>query len=124
MIKIAFIAQKNKTNQLIIEFLFTSFSCSIEFYDSSAIHNNFKELLLYEYDLAIIDLNTVSGNSIKATQMAKSFFKNTPLLTLHIYDDENLVASILNAGANGFLPISPTERQLKETVSLLVGGKV
>lgn len=122
MKKIAYIATENKTNLLIAEHLLSTYPFYIDFISSTVFENEFEKFDSSDYDLGIIDLNTLSGNALKNIEKARETFKDIPLLALHVYEKTNLIQPILSAGANGFLSISPTENQINSAITALLNG--
>lgn len=125
MIKIAYLGKRNETNGLIQETLENTFECDIRFYEPEIILNGNDTLSNLQSDLLILDLNTSSGfgSAPEKIQKISSILNEIPLLVLHIYEKPKLTRPILDAGANGFLSITPKEMELKEAVEALLRGE-
>ncbi|SRR5260221_1834838 len=73
-------------------------------------------------DVVITDIEMPVMNGIEATSVLKKNLPNTAVIALTMYCDEDLLADMLEAGANGYLLKKTTKQELKEAVKTVYEG--
>lgn len=103
-----------------------SFECNVVNYDPSDLKNDNDFKIIDKADLVIIDLNTTLdlGNAPDYISQLKKQINDVPLLVMHIYEEKKLTKPILEAGANGYLPITPSETEITLAIKALLAGKI
>jgi len=74
-------------------------------------------------DVAIIDIAMPKMDGIEATRRIKTLYPGTSVLILTAYDDDQLVFSLLEAGAAGYLLKSVRGRELIDAVHAVYAGE-
>jgi len=74
-------------------------------------------------DVAIIDINMPQVDGIEATRQIKKLYPSIAILILTVYDDEQFVFSLLEAGAAGYLLKSARGRELIDAVRSVYRGE-
>ncbi len=125
MLEIVYIAELNQTNGLIEEMLNANFDVDITFHKPRQVlvRKNFPENP--SLDLVIYDLNTSFGlgTAPENIQQLNRLFSSCPLLVIHPYDEKKFIQPLIEAGANGIIPLTPTEEELTRTITELLDGK-
>jgi DNA-binding NarL/FixJ family response regulator len=76
-------------------------------------------------DVAILDINMPRLNGIEVTRRVKSISPQTAILILTIYDNDQYIFSLLEAGAAGYLlKEAPTAELIKAVRSIYAGEPV
>jgi DNA-binding NarL/FixJ family response regulator len=75
-----------------------------------------------EPDVVLLDMRLPGMNGIEVTRAVTSKHKETRLLLLSAYDDEEYVAEALNAGASGYLLKTTPGAKLVEAVRAVHSG--
>ncbi|WP_221930269.1 hypothetical protein [Gracilimonas mengyeensis] len=75
-------------------------------------------------DLVFVDINTSTGlgNAPQKVARLKKIFPNTPIVVMHGYTHARFTESLVKAGANGILSITPSEEKLREAVTQVMDG--
>ena len=74
-------------------------------------------------DVAIIDVGMPSLNGLDATRQILKVNKHTKILILSMYDSEELIESILNTGARGYVRKADASSDLVRAVQALLNGQ-
>lgn len=125
MLEIAYIAELNQTNGLIEEMLNANFDVDIAFHKPKQVLAESSFSVDRPLDLVIFDLNTSHGigNVPDNIQHLNQLFPESPLLIIHPYDDKKFIRPLMEAGANGVIPIAPSEREVTQAINEILGGK-
>lgn len=124
MFQIAYIAKLNQTNSLILDTLNTHFDAHVVFIEHEQVLD-YDDHQKVNPDLVIFDLNTSVklGNAPDKIEVINQHFSKPPLIVIHPYSNKKFIQPILDAGANGILPIAPSEDELKDAVRETLAGK-
>ena len=125
MQSIAFIAELNQTNSIILEILKHNYAAEITFYKPRHILTNQASIDAPKADVVLFDLNTSSGlgNVQDHIKSLKQLFDPSPILIFHPYDHKSFVQPLIEAGANGIIPVAPTGETLTQAIDELSNGK-
>lgn len=74
-------------------------------------------------DVVLLDIRMPKMNGIEATQRLRQELPSTAVLILSAYDDDNYVASLLEAGASGYLLKTVRSRELVDAVHRVHQGE-
>jgi DNA-binding NarL/FixJ family response regulator len=74
-------------------------------------------------DVVVMDIGMPELNGIDATHQIASLQPDVKVLCLSIHHENNLVASILRAGANGYVPKTAAAKEVVTAIRTLVAGK-
>lgn len=74
-------------------------------------------------DVAIIDIAMPTVDGIEATKRIKALYPRIAVLILTVYDNEQFIFSLLEAGAAGYLLKSVRSRELIEAVRSIYAGE-
>jgi DNA-binding NarL/FixJ family response regulator len=86
--------------------------------------SEFLELLKQkEPDIVLIDIQMPVMNGIEATRRALEEFPDLKIVALTMFDDEEYVQSMIDAGAKGFLLKNITKEVLDQALQALQAGK-
>ncbi len=84
----------------------------------------FLELLRHkEPDIVLIDIQMPLMNGIEATRLALEEFPDLKIVALTMFDDEEYVQSMIDAGAKGFLLKNITREVLDQALLAIQDGK-
>lgn len=84
----------------------------------------FLELLAKEEpDIVLIDIQMPHMNGIEATRLALEEFPDLKVVALTMFDDEEYVQSMIDAGAKGFLLKNITKDVLDQALQAIQSGK-
>jgi len=84
----------------------------------------FLELLRQkEPDIVLIDIQMPQMNGIEATRQALEEYPDLKILALTMFDDEEYVQSMIDAGAKGFLLKNITREVLDQALQAVQSGK-
>lgn len=76
------------------------------------------------FDLVIADIDLPGMNGIELLKEIKRQYKNTPVLMLSVYPEDQVAVRVLRAGASGFLSKETAPEQLVVAIrKILDGGK-
>ena len=76
------------------------------------------------FDLVIADIDLPGTNGIELLKVIKQQYKNTPVLMLSVYPEDQVAVRVLRAGASGFLSKETAPEQLVVAIrKILDGGK-
>ena len=76
------------------------------------------------FDLVIADIDLPGTNGIELLKEIKQQYKNTPVLMLSVYPEDQVAVRVLRAGASGFLSKETAPEQLVVAIrKILDGGK-
>jgi two-component system, NarL family, invasion response regulator UvrY len=76
------------------------------------------------FDLVIADIDLPGMNGIELLKEIKRQYKNTPVLMLSVYPEDQVAVRVLRAGASGFLSKETAPEQLVVAIrKILNGGK-
>ena len=76
------------------------------------------------FDLVIADIDLPGMNGIELLKEIKRQYKNTPVLMLSVYPEDQVAVRVLRAGASGFLSKETAPEQLVLAIGkILDGGK-
>lgn len=125
MLEIAFIAELNQTNGLIEEMLNSNFDVDIAFHKPEQVFVKRDLPKNHSLDLVIYDLNTSFGlgTAPDNIQQLNQLFSDCPLLVIHPYDEKKFIQPLIEAGANGIIPLTPTEEELAQAITEILNGK-
>lgn len=125
MLEIAYIAELNQTNGLIEEMLNSNFDVRIAFHKPKQVFTESSFSVNSSLDLVIFDLNTAHGygNVADNIQHLNQLFSDSPLLVIHPYDGKKFVQPLIEAGANGIIPVAPTEEVVTQAINEILAGK-
>jgi DNA-binding NarL/FixJ family response regulator len=76
-----------------------------------------------EPDIVLIDIQMPSMNGIEATRLALEEFPDLKIVALTMFDDEEYVQSMIDAGAKGFLLKNITREVLDQALQAVQSGK-
>lgn len=68
-------------------------------------------------DVILMDIKMPVMNGVEATQIIKDKYPDIKILALSMYDDDNHVFKMIEAGANGYLLKTSSPKELKEAIS-------
>jgi DNA-binding NarL/FixJ family response regulator len=74
-------------------------------------------------DLIIMDINMPSLNGLEATREIKTRHSNIAILVLTVYDDNEHVLGMLEAGAAGYLTKSVSDQDLLNAIRATISGE-
>ncbi len=75
-------------------------------------------------DVVLMDLNMPGCNGLLATEKIKKTRSKIRVLMLSMYDDEEIVARCLNAGASGYVQKGAEFGQLMQAIEVVEGGGI
>lgn len=87
-------------------------------------HAAVREAMLTRPDVAILDLRMPGLGGIEATGRLRADLPGTAVLVLTMFDDDDLVAEALEAGARGYLLKGAAPEELERAVRAVAGGSV
>jgi DNA-binding NarL/FixJ family response regulator len=73
--------------------------------------------------VVIMDIAMPEMNGLESTRQIRQVQPETKILILTVYDSEQIVREVLNAGADGYLLKSDAGRDLLTAVEAVLGGK-
>jgi|AntRauTorckE6833_2_1112554.scaffolds.fasta_scaffold41664_2 DNA-binding NarL/FixJ family response regulator len=125
MLSIAFIAELNQTNNIILEMVEQNYTAETTFYKPSHILKAPPAVEDLEADIILFDLNTSSGmgNVQDHIKSLNQLFENSPILIIHPYEHKSFVQPLIEAGARGIIPVAPTEMEFTQAIDEILGGK-
>ena len=74
------------------------------------------------FDLVIADIDLPGMNGIEMLKEIKRHNKNTPVLMLSVYPEDQVAVRVLRAGASGFLSKETAPEQLVVAIRRILGG--
>lgn len=77
----------------------------------------------FDYDLIMMDIKMPEKDGIEATREIKKSGKNTEVLALSMFDDENYIVSMINAGASGYILKNAGSEEFMKAISDILAGK-
>jgi len=77
----------------------------------------------YEPDIVLIDIQMPLMNGIEATRLALEEYPDLKIVALTMFDDEEYVQSMIDAGAKGFLLKNITRDVLDQALQAIQSGK-
>lgn len=124
MQSIAFVAELNQTNSIILEMLKHNYAAEITFYKPRHILTKQGSIENIESDVVLFDLNTSAGmgNVKDHIESIKRVFDPSPILIIHPYDHQSFIQPLIEAGANGIISVAPTEEELTQAIDEISGG--
>ena len=75
-------------------------------------------------DLVVLDVGMPNLNGLEATKQIRAALPATKVLILSLYESEQMVRDVLEAGASGYLLKSDASRYLAKAAEVVRGGKV
>lgn len=82
------------------------------------------EIKQQTFDLVIVDIDLPGANGIELLKEIKQQNKDTPVLMLSVYPEDQVAVRVLRAGASGFLSKETAPEQLVVAIrKILNGGK-
>lgn len=125
MQSIAFVAELNQTNSIILEMLKHNYAAEVTFFGPRHILTDQDSIDIPKTDVVLFDLNTSLGlgNVQDHIKSLKRLFDPSPILIFHPYDHKSFVQPLIEAGASGILPVAPTEDELTKAIDELSNGK-
>jgi DNA-binding NarL/FixJ family response regulator len=123
VIKIAYIGKTNQTNSFICDTIQSNYSAVITFHKPDDLFDKPEMLDDSSLDLAIFDLNSSYGigNAPKSIQKINQYLITSPLLVMYP-SSFNYITPLIEAGANGVIPNTPTESEITEAIDNLLSG--
>lgn len=82
-----------------------------------------EKMLLFEFDLVLMDINMPELNGIETTQKAIILKPEIKIAALTMFGDDHYLQSMLNAGAIGFLLKNIKKPELEMAIKMLSEGK-
>ncbi len=76
-----------------------------------------------EPDIVLIDIQMPQMNGIEATRLALEEFPDLKIVALTMFDDEEYIQSMIDAGAKGFLLKNITKEILDQALQAIQSGK-
>lgn len=76
-----------------------------------------------EPDIVLIDIQMPQMNGIEATRLALEEFPDLKIVALTMFDDEEYIQSMIDAGAKGFLLKNITKEILDQALHAIQSGK-
>lgn len=125
MLQIAYIAKLNQTNSLILDAINTHFDANVVMVEHKHIFNKNEPSPKINPDLVIFDLNTSVDlrNAPDKIEFVNDFFSNSALIVIHPYSMRKFIEPLMKAGANGIIPIAPSEDEVVSAVKETLTGK-
>ena len=125
MLQILYIAKLNQTNSLILDALQTHLDSNVVIVEHKSIFDENESLPNVDPDLVFFDLNTSIDlrNAPEKIRIVNEHFSNCPLIVIHPYSMKKFVEPLMNAGANGIIPIAPAEGEVVTAVEETLAGK-
>lgn len=80
------------------------------------------EIKAQPVDLVIADIDLPGMNGIELLKEIKQQYKNTPVLMLSVYPEDQVAVRVLRAGAAGFLSKETAPEQLVVAIRKILGG--
>lgn len=84
---------------------------------------NSEVLQLENADLIILDLSTARTNSRFLIMEVREVFAKAKIIALHIYKELSLVKPLLESGADAYLPVDTSGRELLESIRSVSSGE-
>lgn len=84
---------------------------------------NSEVLQLENADLIILDLSTARTNSRFLIMEVREVFAKAKIIVLHIYKELSLVKPLLESGADAYLPVETSGRELLESIRSISSGE-
>jgi DNA-binding NarL/FixJ family response regulator len=127
VLKVIFIGKINQTNKMVSEILRSAMGASIDFISPEINFADIQPITQGDKVITIYDLNTSHGcgNAPENIKDIKSGSPNIPILVLDHHDDKKFIQALIDAGASGIIPHTPTQLTLIKAVNeLLIGNTV
>jgi DNA-binding NarL/FixJ family response regulator len=74
-------------------------------------------------DLIVIDLTTARTNSRFLIMEIREVFSKAKIIALHIYKEISLVKPLLESGADAYLPVDTSKKDLLESIRTIGSGE-
>ncbi|MDR9416736.1 MAG: hypothetical protein RI564_10655, partial [Gracilimonas sp.] len=120
-----YIAKLNQTNSLILDILETQIDAHVTFIEHRKVFDEEFDSSDIKPDLVFFDLNTSTElkNAPEKIRLVIQSFSNPVLIVLHSYAKKKFIEPLLEAGANGLIPVTPTEEELLNSIEETLAGK-
>lgn len=120
--RIIFIGKENHTNSFISEAIKLAFDVSLRFLDPARFFLNLDLPLKTDANLVVFDINSSSGigNAPENIQKIRRKINETPLLVITPYENRMFVEPLMDAGADGLISSTPSEKKIRSTLNELL----
>lgn len=118
-----FIVGNNESVRLLIgDLLFEEFGCQIAYlpYKKQFTHPDIKRIKKAE--LIIIDLTTTKTNSRLLIRELLELVPKAKLIAMHYYQEKELIAPFIDAGASAYLLVNTTRAELLSAITCIRRG--
>ena len=124
MLQIAYIAKLNHTNSLILNILKTQLDAHVVMVEHKSILDEDVSSPKINPDLVFFDLNTSVDlqNAPEKVKAVCKYYPDIPLIVIHPYSTKKFVKPLIGAGADGIIPIDPSEKDIMDAVRETMDG--
>ncbi len=83
-----------------------------------------EQVMKLKPDVVITDIKMPVLNGIEATKEILKLLPSTGIIALSMFDEENLIVDMLDAGAKGYLLKNAQKQEIFDAIACVYGGKV
>jgi DNA-binding NarL/FixJ family response regulator len=90
-------------------------------YQQKFLHKDIEMLRCAE--LIILDLTAARANLRLLISEIRTVFPEVKIMALHFYKEPSLIQTLINAGANAYLPIDTLHQEMSQAIENLTQGR-